>query len=117
MIRKNIIPSSVTMEKSADIDNYFIGKLFQFETSIQLPSDLRALITDLHKALDDNLNLMITVFNEQYSQNANNIIGDQDNTSPYLGKTTNLYWKEFIPLKPKADNITDAIRSYLKVSS
>jgi hypothetical protein len=90
-------------------------KLLDFETSIQLPSAIRASLKDLDKVIDDNVNLLFLVMNEQLSRNPNYLLGDQDSDGPYLGATTNLYWKRFVPLKPKVDKILDEIRSYLKL--
>jgi hypothetical protein len=37
-------------------------------------------------------------------------------TSPFYGVTSGLYWKKFDPLRPKADKINAAIRSYLQIN-
>jgi hypothetical protein len=158
MWRRNILPTSVSSERSAVIDTYFDGsvvaidpryvafttasnganivnfipgklpyirdskqfmarrnELLSFSNSIQLPSNVRGLLKSLLKIVDDDHNLMTEVINDQYAQNANNLIGDQDGGSSYLGKTTNAYWARFRPLKPEADKIISSIRSYLNV--
>jgi hypothetical protein len=90
-------------------------QLLPFETSPQMPTDIQDAIKDFDKTLDDNAHLLIQVVNEKYSQDKNNILFDDDPNSPYLGATFNTYWSRFVPLKPKADTVLEAIRKFYGV--
>jgi hypothetical protein len=111
----NMLPDKIGYVKVSKTYINNKNRLFEFQNSIQLPSNLRNMVADLYQTIESNISLMTEVMNEQYSSNANNLIGDQDGNSPYLGKTTNAYWNKFKPLKPKVDKIIETIRSYLKV--
>jgi hypothetical protein len=97
---------------------YSIAKrqLLPFETSPQMPREIQDAIKDFDQTLDANAHLLITVVKEKLAQDKNNILLEDDPSTPYLGVTLTAYWNRFIPLKAKADDVLAKIRAFLKVN-
>jgi hypothetical protein len=112
----NMIPGKIGIINTSKQFALNRAKLFTFESSLDLPSEIRNSVRDFDKTLDDNMALMLVVMNEQFAGDPNSIIEDETKNSPLWGVIENAYFKKFIALRPKADNVVDAIRRYLKVS-
>ncbi len=93
-----------------------VNRLRQFELSIQLPSSIIAQLKDLEATLSDDMNIFIETVNDQLQIDPRRVLFDQDGKSPYLGATTNEYWRRFKPLKPKVDAIIASVKSYLNTA-
>jgi hypothetical protein len=92
-----------------------LNQLKRYGLSVQLPIELKDKINELDKTLEKNMLILVDTINIQIKNDPNFVIYDQDNNSPYLASTTNLYWSKFIPLKPRADAIIGSIRKYLNI--
>jgi hypothetical protein len=91
------------------------NKLFTYESSSELPSSVRDAVRQFDRTVDDNLTLMFDVLNERLPEDPNNILLDHELESPYWHGTENAYWTRFMLLRPKADNIAIAIKTYLNI--
>jgi hypothetical protein len=89
--------------------------LMPFESSPLVPRAVRDSIKAFDKAVDDDLELLLNVINERLIEDKNNILLENDMNSPYFGGTNNSYVKRFTHLKPKADDVLEKIRAFLKV--
>jgi hypothetical protein len=92
-----------------------VKKLQEFESSSLLPYDVRTALKEFDKTIDEDVNLMFEVFTDVVNQGEDRLLGQYDLSSPYFGVLTNSYWDKFINLRPKADNLNTAMRSYLKI--
>jgi len=91
------------------------AQLFKFESSAQIPSGVRNSVSALDQAVQNDVTLIFDVLNKNLKENTDEVFEDQDHGSPYFSVTTNDYWGKLTQLRPKAQAVTDSIRSYLKV--
>jgi hypothetical protein len=92
------------------------NKLSQFSASPYLPSDaIRAAVKELDQTVQDDVLLLFDVLNEQLRRDPNNVFYNGDVSSKYGNVTTSAYMRRVTPLKPKADKVAEAVRSYLKI--
>lgn len=83
--------------------------------SSELPSDVVLALKFFDKAIDDNTNLMLDSLNESLAANPNNIIYNDVCPSDFCGSAANSFWMKSILLRPKADQIVEAIRHSLQI--
>ena len=93
-----------------------LQRLRRYEASATLPNDVRAALVQFDSTVDLDAGLIPTVINEYYLRNHDLLIHDDDQKSLYFGQVTAAYWNRIIPLRPRAAEISTAIRRYLKVN-
>ena len=87
-----------------------------FCASSQLPSSIIEALKEFELAIEANTSLILATINESLAVDKRYILEADLTSSPYLGKTNALYVSRFIKLRPKADDISAKIRTYLGVS-
>ncbi len=96
---------------------YTDGKalLFKFETSVGLPSTIAVAVKSLNDALFENEQILIKVLNEALHADKNYYLHYNDTTSKYWVAIDAMYYKRFMPLRPRADAIRESARAFLGV--
>lgn len=80
----------------------------QYARSAYLSDPLRAALTSMSSRVSDNMLLMIAVLNRAYKTDPSLITKYKE--PPYIGAVANTYSDSFMPLRPMADNVSNAIR-------
>ena len=83
-------------------------RLDQYARSAYLSDKLRAALTLMSSRVSDNMLLMIAVLNREYKSDPGLITKYKE--PPYIGAVANTYSDSFMPLRPMADNVSNAIR-------
>jgi hypothetical protein len=97
---------------------YTVGKkvLFKFENSSELPTPVVKTIKDLDDTVYKNADKLLHVLNDAAKKDPDYYLRYDDQTSPqYFHQIDAMWLDNFIQLRPKADNIKDAIRQFLGV--
>ena len=90
----------------------FLEKLL---SSSQLPKNIAEKLKQFNDVIEQNSVLMIEVLNEELSIDSKNIFENDSYSSPYYGAVSVAYWAKFNDLRPKAEQVSGAIRTYLKI--
>lgn len=95
--------------------NYLKGRalLANYRLSAEIPPNVVSRVKDLDDTVENDAKVLLDVINKEAAANPSNLIYETDTNSPFWGVTSSEYWKEFVPLKPKADAVILAIRPYL----
>lgn len=89
--------------------------LQRYESTSLLPSDVITTVKKLRETIDEDLTLMFVVINERFAHDKNNLLFEDDYSSPYYGATSAVYWERFKQLRPIAEQLTVAMRKYLGI--
>ena len=89
--------------------------LMAMYSSSKLPESVSAALKDFDKSIEDNMALMIDSLNDSLSTNRRNVLENDDPSSDRHGSASNRYWSKFVHLKPKANTVNSAIRSFLDI--
>lgn len=89
------------------------SKLAKFRFSVQLPGDIRDALTELDKAVYQNVELMFDVINEKFAQNARNLTDFNKPESRFRDVMWNDYCDRFIQLVPKRDDVVSTARNFI----
>jgi hypothetical protein len=101
-------------------NEYTVGKkvLFKFENSSELPTSALKTIKDLDDTVYKNADKLLHVLNDAIRKDPDYYLRYDDQTSPqYFHQIDAMWLDNFIQLRPKADNIRDAVRQFLGVGS
>lgn len=90
-------------------------KLAQYISSPVLPSAVVDALRTFDSTIEKNSTLMIESLNDSFSTDPRTIIESEDPRSPFAGRAVGRYWRQFDPLKPKAEKVNSAIRHALGV--
>ena len=89
--------------------------LEKMASSSQLPQTIAGKLKEFDDIVQRNCIIMLEVLNDEVSKGINNIIDDSNYSSPYYGGASGAYWTKFVNLRPKAEEVSESIKSYLKV--
>ena len=89
-------------------------KLTSLISSAALPTEVAASLKLFDDAIEKNSALMIESLNQSVEEDPRNILQNSVYGTPWYGSASGLYWKHFIPLKPRADVITQTVRKAFK---
>jgi hypothetical protein len=90
--------------------------LFVFEDSVKLPTAIIESIKKFDRAVEENTSNIHSILDSDLPESPEYFLSYDDDKSKYFGAANESVMKRFIQLKPKADDIISAIRSYLKVN-
>lgn len=90
--------------------------LAKFESSPKLPFIVRTTVKELNKAALDNVLLLHEVINQKLAGNQDEILHDDDGSSPLFGATSGAFLERRIWLGPKQEAILSEIRQFLKIT-
>lgn len=152
--RREVFPSDVTPQESAEIDKFFSGgnaivdvrfvnirnvnnradiqkipgkigiinvsskytksnrALSEFAASPKIPREISDTISKLIETIQNNQSQIFDVINEKFSDNKQCLKLEFEPTSVYFGSIEGMYWKRFIDLRPKVDQINSYARNY-----
>jgi hypothetical protein len=91
------------------------SRLTKFCQSPELPSNLIKALKDFDAAVQANISSMIPSLNESLLANPRSILEDDDPKSEFFASAEGHYWGQFIQLEPKANAVSDAVRSAMGV--
>jgi hypothetical protein len=93
-----------------------MAKLEGFSSSILLPENVKIALAGLMETARWNVgDLMFDVLNEKYKENPQYLIWEDNVLSTYNGSIWYAYKNRMKPLKPDADKVVAAIRSFLHI--
>ena len=82
--------------------------------SVLVPKELGSKISEFKSIVNINLSNMTEILNSASHQGDDLFLKNDVEGTIYYKNINNAYWQKFTPLKPKADEIIDLIREYLK---
>jgi hypothetical protein len=88
--------------------------LMSLLSSSKLPLSVVAALKVFDKTVQDNIDMFVISLNDSFEHNQRNIRENDDIESDRHGAAWNYYWGRFIHLRPKADAVSLAIRSFLE---
>ena len=97
---------------------YSTGKkqLLKFETSSELPNSVIQAVNELDAAVSENAKKLLYTLDDAIRKNPNfYLLHDDLGSTEFVHQIDHTWNTEFIPLRPKADNIRIAIRQFLHV--
>lgn len=89
-------------------------KLSSLAASALLPTNLTAALRDFDDTVERDSTLMIESLNQSLAVNPRHIVENDVDGSNWYGSASGLYWSQFVPLRPKADAVTAAIRQVVE---
>lgn len=89
------------------------SRLSQYALSAYLSDSLRSALTALDNRINSNMSLMVEVLDDEYKINPRLLLDYKKETSPYFAGASNAYWREFQPLRPAVEKVSNAIRARL----
>jgi hypothetical protein len=102
-----VLPTEYSTEKK---------ELLKFETSSELPNSVIKAVKDLDDAVSENAKKLLYTLDDALRKDTNYYLRHDDLGSQQYSRQIDRTWnREFIPLRPKADNIRMAIRQFLHV--
>jgi hypothetical protein len=87
--------------------------LLKYLTSGMLPGTIVKPLKDMDATVGENANIMLRVMNAALQKDEDYYLRRGDSTSCYWQAVDGMYRKQFIPLEPKAAEITESIRLIL----
>lgn len=90
--------------------------LARMASSPRLPTDVIRGLKKLDETVEENSVTLMSVLDEALQADPTRILNHGKSGTPQYAWVNNAYWHRFRNLKPIADEISAAIRSYLKVS-
>jgi hypothetical protein len=105
-------PGTISLIFTTDVYESAKGKLDQYARSAYLDDTVRSSISIMSKRIEADLNLMIDVLDRGYKTDHNLLTRYRE--TPYIGAVSNTYFDSFLPLRPIAESISEAIRSRVR---
>ncbi len=87
--------------------------LAKFQASPQLPATVRNAVKELDSAVYSNAQMLLDVINDELAKHPNNVLLEDDGTSPMFGAVSGAFLDKRIWLKPKQEAVISAIEAYL----
>lgn len=87
--------------------------LSRLMSSAALPEDVTAALKLVDDAIEKNSVAMLESLNESLASDPRNILENDVYGTDHYGSASGLYWSRFIPLRPRADVVTLAVRKAL----